>query len=25
VKKAYRKLIGKYHPDKCDHLGQELK
>jgi len=25
VKKAYRQLLAKYHPDKVDHLGEEFK
>ncbi len=25
VKKAYRKMASKYHPDKVSHLGEELK
>jgi len=24
VKKAYRKMANKYHPDKVSHLGDEL-
>ena len=24
VKKAYRKMANKYHPDKVSHLGEEL-
>ncbi len=25
VKKAYRELAGKYHPDRVNHLGEEFK
>ena len=25
IKKAYRELANKYHPDKVNHLGEELK
>ncbi len=25
VKKAYRKLVGTYHPDKVSHLGNEFR
>jgi DnaJ like chaperone protein len=25
VKKAYRKMAMKYHPDKVSHLGQDVK
>ena len=25
VKKAYRDLVSKYHPDKVEHLGEDLK
>ena len=25
IKKAYRELVNKYHPDKVDHLGEEFK
>lgn len=25
IKKAYRELVGRYHPDKVDHLGEEFK
>jgi len=24
IRKAYKKLAGKYHPDKVSHLGQEF-
>ncbi|MBW2144864.1 MAG: DnaJ domain-containing protein, partial [Deltaproteobacteria bacterium] len=24
-KKAYRRLAGKYHPDRVNHLGEEFK
>ncbi len=25
IKKAYRELVGRYHPDKVAHLGEEFK
>jgi DnaJ like chaperone protein len=25
IKKTYRELVGRYHPDKVDHLGEEFK
>lgn len=25
IKKAYRELVSKFHPDKVDHLGEEFK
>lgn len=25
IKKAYRELVNKFHPDKVDHLGEEFK
>ena len=25
IKQSYRKLAGKYHPDKLEHLGEEFK
>ncbi|MBU0985845.1 MAG: DnaJ domain-containing protein, partial [Proteobacteria bacterium] len=25
IKKAYRELAGKYHPDKVQHLGEEFR
>jgi DnaJ like chaperone protein len=25
IKRAYRQLAGKYHPDKVEHLGEEFK
>jgi DnaJ-domain-containing protein 1 len=25
IKKSYRELVNKYHPDKVDHLGEEFK
>ncbi|MBW2178682.1 MAG: DnaJ domain-containing protein [Deltaproteobacteria bacterium] len=25
IKTAYKKLVGKYHPDKVVHLGEEFK
>jgi DnaJ like chaperone protein len=25
IKKAYRELVAKYHPDKVEHLGEEFK
>ncbi|MBW1902214.1 MAG: DnaJ domain-containing protein [Deltaproteobacteria bacterium] len=25
IKKAYRRLAGKYHPDRVNHLGEEFK
>ena len=25
VKRAYRELLAKYHPDKVNHLGDEFK